>query len=424
MHDDDLSEFKTAEELADDENLLVSAMLHGITEVADILRPTAMLHNIGCRAFFDIYGKTHKPGDKVNIPLMAHGLGGGDGRVQEFIDIKAYRPISAEDALALARSIRQRYAGAIAASNIQNELSLVRYGFEGPEAMSRIAKVAETYQRTVSGDVEDVSIAGILKKYGDKIFESRKGITTGIRELDKRIDGLVEGDLIIVAARPKMGKTSLMATIAALANVPTAIFSMEMTDLQFIRKMLSIAGRIPGPELTKTFAHVDDIKRELEKRSTFIWEHPQMPFSEISSCCYSISGLRLVAIDYAQLFGKFPGTKDGRESLTESVKATKSLAKKLGVTILLGSQISREGDAKASTKALAESDELLRSADSVLILDWKPDDVQPETAWNRAPVEVTVSATCRHGSGGKFPLHFYRSQSRFSGIGIEDELGL
>lgn len=421
MHDEDLREFKTAEELADDENLLVSAVLHGVVEVADIIRPTSMLHNLGCRAFFDVYNKTHKSGDKVNVAILAQRLGGA-GRAQELLDVKAERPVSAEDAIALAKSIRQRHAGGIAASEIERELALVRFGFEGPEAMERIAKVADTYQRTVCGDVEDASVAALLDRHGDRIFEARKGITTGVGELDKRIDGLVPGDLIVVAARPKMGKSSLMATVAALANVPTAIFSMEMSAIDFFRKMVCILGRISASDLTRNLAHVDAIKQRLRERTLLIWETPQLALPEIASRCYPIPGLRLVVIDYAQLFGQFPNTRDGRESLTASVKATKTLAKKLGITVLLGSQTNREGDAKASPKNLAESDELLRSADSVLILDWKHEDEQPETSWNRAPVEVTISATCRHGSGGKFPLQFYRSQSRFSGVGIEDNL--
>lgn len=420
MHDDSLNEFKTADELADDENVLVAAMLHGIVEVAEIVRPAAMLHNLACRAFFVAYHASHKPGERINLALMAQRLGGGDGRVQEFLDIKSERPVSAEDALSLAKSIRQRHAGAIAASEIENELALVRYGFDGPEAMSRIVKAADVYQKAVCGDVDDASIDGILDRYGDRIFESRRGTPSGIPELDKRIDGLVPGDLVIIAARPKVGKSSLMATVAAKADIPTAIFSLEMSSLEYLRKMICITGRIPAAELAKHLDLVDAIKQEFRERNLFIWDTPQMTVPEIASRCYSVPGLRLVVVDYAQLFGHFPNTKDGRESLAESVKAVKSLAKKLGATVLLGSQVNREGDAKATSKTLAESDELLRSADSVLILDWKREEEQPETTWNRAPVEISVSATCRHGSGGKFPLHFYRSQSRFAGIGIDN----
>lgn len=413
---DSLREFKTAEETAADELILVAAMLRGVTEVAEIVRPE-MLCDPYCRAFFEIYGKSHKRGESVDFGRMAQALG-GEGRGRELVDIRHSSPVSPEEAISLAKQLLQRHAGAVAANAIETELSFIRYGFEGAEAMARVAKTAEAYQKTISGGTEDASVSGILDRYGDRIFDSRNGAMFGIPSLEKRTDGLVEGDLIIAGARPKMGKTSLMATIAALANVPAAIFSLEMTRLEMVRKLICIAGGIPGREMSRRLDEVDEVKAELRRRRLFIIDAPGLTVPEIASHCYAMPGLKLVVVDYAQLLGRLPGTKDSRESLAESVKALKGLAKKLRLTVLLGSQLNREGDGKAMSRTLAESDELLRSADSVLLLDWKKENAPPETEWQQSPVEVSVTAICRHGPGGTFPLWFFRGQGRFAEMGI------
>lgn len=417
MPDDNLQEFKTAEEMAADETLLVSGMLRGVTEIAGIIQP-GMLHDVFCRAFFAAYAKSHKRGEPVDLGRMAQALG-GDGQGRKLVNIRCDTPVRPDEAISLAKQLRQRHAGAVAAEAMENELTYIRFGFGGPEAMARVAKVAEEYQRTVSGDMDDSSIAGILDKHGDRIFEGRSGVPIGIPSLDRFLDGLVGGDLIIFGGRPKRGKSSAMATIAALVDVPCAIFSLEMTRLEYLRKMICIIGKIRASDLVRRMNEVDAIKAALRQRSLHIFDVPALNIPEISSHCYGIPGLRLAVIDYAQLLGRLPGTKDSRESLAESVKALKTLAKKLGITIVLGSQVNREGDAKASSRTLAESDELLRSADSVLLLDWKNEDAPAETEWMQTPVEVTVNATCRHGSGGTFPMWFYRGQGRFAECGAE-----
>ncbi|MDR1536331.1 MAG: AAA family ATPase [Planctomycetota bacterium] len=281
------------------------------------------------------------------------------------------------------------------------------------DAANKIEGHIKRFRQNTVGNDSGHSIAEILDSQGDRIFESRRGLSTGLPSIDKYVGGLCPGDLLVIGARPKKGKTSIMTTIAVLANVPALFFSLEMTALEIVRKLICIAGRIPGRELFNHRGEADAIKAELRERPLRIIDTPGLNAVDIAARSYSIPNLKLIVVDYAQILGRLPGAKDSRESLVESVKGLKVLAKRLNCAVIVGSQLNRESEGKVTPAGLAESDELLRSADCVLLLDWKFEDAPPETPFVQTPVEVEVQSVCRHNCGGKFPLLFYRGQGRF-----------
>ena len=201
--------------------------------------------------------------------------------------------------------------------------------------------------------------------------------------------------------------------------IRTAIFSLEMTTIEFLKMLVCIHGRIPSDEIRDRLDDVDAAKEALRRRHIDLIDTSGLTVDEIAAACYARRGVRLIIIDYLQILAKMRGAESARESLVESIKSLKVLAKRLNATVIAGSQIARTGDERPSTRDLAESDEILRSSDSVLVMKWKDDDPQSETRWNRAPVEVEISLTHRHGPSAKFPLAFFRSQRRFGELGLD-----
>ncbi|MDR1536002.1 MAG: hypothetical protein LBU64_13075 [Planctomycetota bacterium] len=399
-----------------DEVTLAGALLSGVTEVADIIG-CDMLDGEVVRNIFRAYRQTHRQGEKPNIGKLLTGKTEGNFNAHILGSFKNGFASSPADAIALAQSISAAYYGSIVFARLEKEINSVRNGeCDFLDAANEIeGHIKRFRQNTVGGD-SGHSIAEILDAQGDRIFESRRGLSTGLSSIDKYIGGLCPGDLVVIGARPKKGKTSIMVTITALANVPTVFFSLEMTALEIVRKLICITGRIPGRELFNRRTEADTIKAELWKRPLRIIDTPGLNAVDIAARSYSIPNLKLVVVDYAQILGRLPGAKDSRESLVESVKGLKVLAKRLNCAVIIGSQLNRESEGKVTPAGLAESDELLRSADCVLLLDWKFEDAPPETPFVQTPVEVEVQAVCRHGCGGKFPLLFYRGQGRFGEV--------
>ncbi len=415
-----LEDFRTGDELVKDETFMLSAMLGGAVEIAELV-PLEAINDSFCRQTIEAYRRSHKRGEAVDLAVLAAAMGGGYA-LQDLLNVRESFPARPDDGLAIARMLRQRHAGAVLAGELDLNISHLRYGFEPVEAAARCQTALEAFQNAMGGQEEQTSIDSILRLHGDKILQNRAegGLPFNLPTMDHKIGGLHPGELITAAARPKRGKSAFMASVVEAANVPTVIFSLEMTAKEYLKMLVYIHGRIPSDEIRDRLAEMDTAKESLRQRQINIIDTPGLTVDEIAAACYARRGVKLIVVDYLQILGKMRGAESARESLVESVKGLKVLAKRLNATVIAGSQIARTGDEKASTRDLAESDEILRSSDAVLVMQWKDDDPQPETKWNRSPVEVEVSLTHRHGASGKFPLAFYRSQRRFGEIGLDN----
>jgi hypothetical protein len=224
-----------------DEIALAGSLLAGVTELASIV-PIEALQYVRAICIFNAYRKTHKPGGPINVGKLGGGIRGIDGSRRELYFARRYA-LDPEEAIGLARQIRQKFTMGVIAGKIERHLPGLRNG--DPDALGQITSAIAKSNRTSSGD-DDHHVDSLLKKYNDRIFEGRRGIETGLGSFDEYCGGLVGGDLVVFGARPKRGKSSIVATIVALIAVPTIIFSLEMTALEMLRKLICIIGKIPG----------------------------------------------------------------------------------------------------------------------------------------------------------------------------------
>jgi len=222
-----------------------------------------------------------------------------------------------------------------------------------------VFEIAEQGLRTGSGAVR---VSALLPALIDKIDEwhthpdKLRGLATGFTDFDKKTGGLRPGDLIIVAGRPSMGKTTLAVNMAEYAAVSpdikasVAIFSMEMPAEQLVTRMLASIGHVPLNSIRSGNISDDDWVRitsatgQLSEARIFIDETPALTPTDLRARARRLKrehGLDLVVVDYLQLM-QVPGTKENRATeIAEISRGLKSLAKELSVPVIALSQLNR-----------------------------------------------------------------------------------
>lgn len=257
-----------------------------------------------------------------------------------------------------------------------------------------------------------------------------RGVTTGFRDLDNKLSGLQKSDLIILAARPSLGKTSLALDIgrnAALAgNVAVGIFSLEMSRDQIMDRLISAEGSVELWKLRTGNLSADD-RKEAEKAKAMIAQSPLYINDVASPTAMQIRAmarrlqaecrnLGLIIVDYLQLMHG-PNVYDSRvQEVSEISRALKGLAKELNIPVLALSQLSRavemRQDPVPKLSDLRESGALEQDADVVLFIhrETRPKDNDPN-ARNVAKIHI---AKHRNGPTGEIKLHFSEERASFS----------
>ena len=257
------------------------------------------------------------------------------------------------------------------------------------------------------------------------------GLRTGFRELDRRTGGLQPGDLVIVAARPSMGKTSLALNLAYHVAVhekqPVGVFSLEMSREQLVMRMLGSSGSFNLHNLRRGKLRAEDWPRltqaceQLSRAPIFIDDNSGISVLEMKAKCRRLKqqhGLGLVVIDYLQLMSGGGRVENRQQEISQISRNLKGLAKDLGVPVIALSQLSRgveaRGDHKPMLSDLRESGAIEQDADVVLFIFreevYKPDD---ESVHNLATVIIGKQ---RNGPIGQFDLHFHKEFTRFSDL--------
>ncbi len=276
------------------------------------------------------------------------------------------------------------------------------------------------------------------------------GVPTGLRDLDDKLGGLHQSDLIIIAGRPSMGKTSLATNIAfnAAKNIQesgtkssVAFFSLEMSSEQLSTRIISEQARIGSNDIRRgrisdeQFDQFLETSKNISELPLFIDETPAISIASMSNRARRIKrlhGLDLIVVDYIQLMKGLFNNKDGRvQEISQITQGLKAIAKELGVPVLALSQLSRQveqrDDHKPQLADLRESGSIEQDADVVMFVyregyylqRKEPREATVEHAeWQAKMNEVAHLAEIiigkqRHGPIGKVTLEFEERFTKF-----------
>ncbi|HWH97536.1 MAG TPA: replicative DNA helicase [Pseudolysinimonas sp.] len=254
------------------------------------------------------------------------------------------------------------------------------------------------------------------------------GVPTGFAELDALTNGLHGGQLIIVGARPAMGKSTLALDFARTAAVhhkmPTIFFSLEMGRSEIATRLLSAESGIPMHVLRKgnmderDWTRLASVRGDIGDAPLFIDDSPNMTLVEIRAKCRKLSqrvGLKMVVVDYLQLMTSGKKVESRQQEVSEFSRALKLLAKELGVPIVALAQLNRgpeqRSDKKPALSDLRESGSLEQDADIVILL-------HREAAYDRdhprAGEADLIVAKHRNGATDEIAVAFQGMYSRFA----------
>lgn len=277
--------------------------------------------------------------------------------------------------------------------------------------------------------VRDVS-ARVIELYHNSTNNEVTGVSSGYRNLDNVTAGLQRGDLIIIAGRPSMGKTSFALNIAENVGIaqelPVAVFSMEMGADQLAQRMISSVGRIDAQKLRKGRLSDEDwdnftaALHRLEEKPIFIDDTPGLTITELSSRARRLVNqagpLGLIVVDYLQLMsGQSRNGQDNRaQELSEISRGLKSLAKELGVPVIALSQLNRSVDSRQDRRPvmsdLRESGAIEQDADVIMFI--YRDVVYNKDTPDKNLAEIIV-AKQRNGPIGMLRMTFLGGNTRF-----------
>ncbi|WP_374476415.1 replicative DNA helicase [Zoogloea sp.] len=301
------------------------------------------------------------------------------------------------------------------------------------EAEAKVFEIAEAGARTVSGFVP---IQPILGQVVDRIQElydrdSPAGITgvpTGLTDLDEKTSGLQPSDMIVLAARPGMGKTSLALNIAenvaVEAGLPVAVFSMEMPGTQLATRFLSSVGRIDQHKIRTGKLTDEEWQRltyalgKLHEAPIFIDETPGLNPTDLRARCRRLhrqcGRLGLIVIDYLQLMTSLKESDNRSAELSEISRSVKSLAKELHVPIIALSQLNRSLEQRPNKRPVAsdlrESGAIEQDADIIMFI-YRDEIYNPDSP-DKGMAELIISKH-RNGSTGTIRMTFLGEFTRF-----------
>lgn len=269
-----------------------------------------------------------------------------------------------------------------------------------------------------------------------KAFETKATITgtpSGFQDLDKMTAGLQKGDLIILAARPSMGKTTLALNIATNAAImgkcTVAVFSLEMPTAQLVTRMLSSQARVESKNMRTGHLSDEDLHRILQAVKTMkdwsihIDDTAGISIMECRAKCRRLATdpgvppLGLIVIDYLQLMKGSPNIRSREQEISDISRNLKGMAKELGVPVIALSQLNRGLESRPNKRPimsdLRESGAIEQDADIIMFV--YRDEVYNEDTPDRGVAELII-AKHRNGGIGTIRMKFFRQWTRFDNL--------
>lgn len=323
---------------------------------------------------------------------------------------------------------------------IKASAEISEMGFDEETSTEQLLEAAEAELFAVSDQSlkqDLVSIESILTESFDRMEElhrnkgSLRGVRTGYRDLDNMTAGLQRSDLIILAARPAMGKTTLVTNlaynVATIAKQPVLFFSLEMSKEQLVDRMLADASGVDawnirtGNLSDDDFSKLSDAMGEMAEAPIFIDDTPGVSVLEMRTKARRAAHeqpLGLIIIDYLQLM-QGSGRDNGNrvQEVSEISRGLKLLARELNVPVIALSQLSRSVEQRSpqvpQLSDLRESGSIEQDADIVMFI-YREAYYNPDT--DRSNITDLIIAKHRNGPTGKVELYFHPERLRFMSL--------
>jgi len=408
-------------------------------KVADVVLPDDFYRK-DHRLIFSAIGKLIEGGSPCDVVTLSEHLD-GCGELEnvgglEYLATLANETAGAANARAYAKIVRER-ATLRALINAGNEISGNAFANDGRTAAEVVddaeRMVFEIAEKGSRGKKGFRSLKQILPEAVDRIDllhqsdGSITGISSGYHEFDKLTAGLQAGDLVIIAGRPSMGKTTLALNIAENAaigaKVPTAVFSMEMPSQQLAFRMISSLGRVDQTHLRtgnfpdEDWSRINTAVQLMSDAPIYIDDTPSLSPTEIRARARRLHrehGLGLVVIDYLQLM-QVEGSKENRATeISEISRGLKALAKELEVPVIALSQLNRSVEQRTDKRPvmsdLRESGAIEQDADLIIFI--YREEVYNQDTPRKGIADIAI-AKQRNGPIGDFPLTFVGRYTKF-----------
>ena len=301
------------------------------------------------------------------------------------------------------------------------------------EAESRVFKIAQEGARSSQGFHEIQPLLAQVVERIDELYHREgdsdvTGIPTGFIDLDRMTSGLQPGDLVIVAGRPSMGKTSFSMNmaehVAIEQGLPVAVFSMEMGAVQLAMRMLGSVGMLDqhrmrtGKLLTDDWPRVTHAVQRMQNAQVYIDETPGLTAVDLRARARRLARqcgqLGLIVIDYIQLMSSSGGGENRATEISEISRALKSLAKELGCPVVCLSQLNRSLEQRPNKRPvmsdLRESGAIEQDADVILFI--YRDEVYNPDSPDKGTAEIIIGKQ-RNGPIGTVRLTFQGESTKF-----------
>jgi replicative DNA helicase len=321
---------------------------------------------------------------------------------------------------------------------------IAQLAYQDTEAVEEVVDRAEEIifgvsERRVDRDLRPIRT--VLDEYYDRIEYLHQhqgeiiGIPTGLADLDKLLGGLQRSDVIVMAGRPGMGKTSLGLSVALQAarrwQKRVALFSLEMSDEQLVQRLVSAETGIDSQRLRLGHIKADEWPtfyqaiRLLSETSIFIDDTPAISALELRAKArrlYAEHGLDLLIVDYLQLMRGGTRNENRQQEISFISRSIKALARELNIPILALSQLSRQVESRHDKRPmlsdLRESGSIEQDADVVLFI-YRDDVYNPDTEYPNL-AEIIVSKH-RSGPTGIFSVYFKKHLAQFVDLEVRTQ---
>ncbi len=418
-----------------------------LTKVVEILKPESFYkpaHRYVYEAMVQLFNSNEKIDlitvcDVLNFNSKLEAVGG-----RSFINDLSYNAITTANVDYYAKIIQEK---AIKRSLINAGSEIVGFGYDMETVDASLEKseklIFDIASRKATTDL--IPVKDLVLETYEKIeyrYEHRGelfGIPTDFYDLDKLLNGLQRSDLIILAARPAMGKTAFALNIAQnvgiKAKVPVAIFSLEMSKQQLVQRMLCSLAELETEKLktgnmqNKDWEKLADAMNQFTQAPIFIDDTPGCTLTDIRAKCRRLKmaqkDLGLVVIDYLQLMESSNSKEDRFQAVSTISRGMKMLAKELDVPVIALSQLSRAVESRTDKRPmlsdLRESGSIEQDADIVMFIyrdeyyrknEEGGEEEEIAKAVNKGESEIII-AKHRNGPVGTVKLLFQGNITKF-----------